>query len=98
MKYHVPHITISPFNSQGDGLVERRHQDVRKAIMKVVEVDKTKWWKAFPLVFWTEHITIQKMTGYLPYFLAHGVEPVLPFDIVEATYLAPTFTAPMSSA
>jgi len=31
---------------------------------------------------------IQKSTEYLPYYLAHRVEPLLPFDLVEATYLA----------
>ena len=66
--------------------------------MKVVEGDETKWWRAVPLVFWAERVTIQKTTRYSPYYLAHGVEPVLPFDVVEATYLAPPVTAPMSSA
>ena len=28
-RHHFSHITISPYNSQADGLVERRHRDVR---------------------------------------------------------------------
>ena len=42
-----------------------------------------------PQVFWAERDTIRKATGYSPYFMAHGVHPLLPFDILEATYLAP---------
>ena len=66
--------------------------------MKTVAGDERQWWKAAPVVFWAERLTTQKATGYSPYYLAHGVEPLLPFDIVEATYLAPPLAPPMSSA
>jgi hypothetical protein len=32
-------------------------------------------------------MTICKATGYLPFYMAHGVEPILPFDIMLATFL-----------
>ena len=97
-KYRIPHITISPYNSQADGLVERRHRDVREALMKTVGGEASQWYKAAPAVFWAERITIQKSTGYSPYYMAHGVEPLLPFDIVEGTYLAPPMEPPMETA
>ena len=40
-------------------------------------------------VFWAEHITILKSTGLSPYFMVHGVEPLFPFDLSEATFLVP---------
>ena len=48
-------------------------------------------------VFWAEWVTIQKSTGYSPFYLAHGVEPLLPFDLAEATYLAPKLDSLMST-
>ena len=48
-------------------------------------------------VFWAERVTIQKSTGYLPFYLAHGTEPLLPFDLAEATYLAPRMDSLMST-
>ena len=42
-------------------------------------------------------MTIQKSTGYSPFYLAHGVEPLLPFDLAEATYLAPKMDSLMST-
>ena len=57
--------------------------------MKTCEGNEFKWCQVLPQVFWAERITIQKATGYSPYYMAHGVHPLLPFDIVEATYLAP---------
>lgn len=48
-------------------------------------------------MFWAERVSIQKSTGYSPYYLAHGIEPLFPFDLAEATYLAPPLTKPIPS-
>jgi hypothetical protein len=88
-KYHIQHIRISPYNSQANGIVERRHYDVREAIMKSTLGDEARWPSAAPSVFWAERVTILKSTGLSPYFMVHGVEPLFPFDLSEATFLVP---------
>jgi hypothetical protein len=95
--YHVHHIKISPYNSRASGPIERRHFDVREALIKAAEGDESKWPLVAPSVFWAERVTIQKSTGYSPYFMAHGVEPLLPFDLAEATYLATDMESIMST-
>ena len=50
-----------------------------------------------PSVFWAERVSIQKLTGYSPFYIAHGVEPLLPFDLAEATDLAPKMDQVMST-
>ena len=57
--------------------------------MKSSEGDESRWFKHAHSVFWAERITILKSTGLSPYFMVHGVEPLFPFDLAEATYLAP---------
>ena len=94
-KFHIKHIKISPYNSRAQGPIERQHYDVWEAIMKAAEGDESKWPDVAPAVFWAEHVTIQKSTGYSPYYLAHGVEPLLPFDLAEGTYLAPDINGSM---
>lgn len=48
------------------------------------------WYQVVHCVFWAEHITIHHtVVGLLPYFMVHGVEPIFPFDLAEATFLAP---------
>ncbi|KIJ10571.1 hypothetical protein PAXINDRAFT_16410 [Paxillus involutus ATCC 200175] len=42
-----------------------------------------------PSVFWAERMTLHKATGLSPYFMAHGVEPLFPFDLAQATFLVP---------
>lgn len=95
--YHFHHIRISPYNSRAQGPIERRHFDVREAIIKACDGDESRWPLVVHCVFWAERVTIQKSTGYSPYYLAHGVEPLLPFDLAEATYLAPTLDHLMST-
>jgi hypothetical protein len=86
LKYGIHHIRISPYNSRAN-LVERRHYDVREAIVKSAGGDVRNWHKYAHHVFWAERATIQKATGFSPFYMVYGVEPVLPFDIEEATWL-----------
>ena len=96
-KYHIHHIKISPYNSQAQGPIERRHYDVREALIKATDGDVSRWPDVAASVFWAERVTIQKSTGYSPFYLAHGVEPLLPFDLAEATYLAPKLDSIMTT-
>ena len=88
-RYKIHHIRISGYNSQANGIVESKHFDVREALVKACEGKETKWRDYIHEVFWAERITIRKATGYSPYYMVHGVHPLLPFDILEATYLSP---------
>jgi len=96
-KYGIHHIRISPYNSRTNGLVETKHFDIREAIMKTCNNEVSCWPYVVPLVFWANQVTIQKSTGHSPFFLAHGIEAVLPFDVAEATYLLPPIEIPAST-
>ncbi|KIO13205.1 hypothetical protein M404DRAFT_92706, partial [Pisolithus tinctorius Marx 270] len=89
MQYHIRHIHISPYNSQANGIVERRHYDVCEAIMKSCENNDCHWHTVAHSVFWAERVTILKSTGLSPYFMVHGIEPLFPFDLAKATFLLP---------
>ena len=88
-KYGIHHIAISGYNSKANGIIERRHYDVREAIVKTCDGDISRWPIVFPYVLWAERVTIQKSTGYCPYYIAHGLEPLFPFDIQESTFMYP---------
>lgn len=42
-KYHIHLIRIPPYNSQANGIFERRHYDVREALVKAADGDGTEW-------------------------------------------------------
>ena len=97
-RYGIRHIRISPYNSQANGVVERCHYDVREAIIKSTLGGEVRWSSTAHSVFWAEQVTILKSTGLSPYFMVHGVEPLFPFDLAEATFLIPVpKTDPISS-
>ncbi|KIO00641.1 hypothetical protein M404DRAFT_152124 [Pisolithus tinctorius Marx 270] len=89
VQYHIHHIHISPYNSQANGIVEHCHYDVHEAIMKSCENDDCHWHIIAHSMFWPEQVTILKSMGLSPYFMVHGVEPLFPFDLAEATFLLP---------
>ncbi|KAJ3521857.1 hypothetical protein NMY22_g12139 [Coprinellus aureogranulatus] len=97
-KYAISHIAIRPYNSQSNGSVEVSHKSIRTALVKVCDGDIKKWKQHAPAVFWADRITTRKSTGFSPYYAAHGVEPLLPFDITESTFLFPEFSKKLSDS
>jgi Integrase zinc binding domain/RNase H-like domain found in reverse transcriptase len=86
-KYGIQGIKISPYNSQANGKVERMHWDTRQTLYKATGGQANKWFWFYPHVLWAERMTIKKGLGCSPYFAVTGAHPVLPLDIVEATWL-----------
>jgi hypothetical protein len=88
-KYHIKHICISGYNLCMNSIVECLHFDIHQAVFKAADGDQHRWAQAAHSVFWSEHITLRKCMGYLPYYAMTGTHPILPFNIIEANYLLP---------
>ena len=89
-KYGIKGITISAYNSKANGKIERPHWDIRQMLWKACgseEGANRKWSRYFFHVLWADRITIRKGFGCSPFFLVTGAHPILPMDIVEATWL-----------
>lgn len=97
-KFGIRHIRISAYNSQANGIVERQHRTIRDSLVKACADDPSKWPALAPHIFWADRATTRKSTGYSPFYMAHGVEPILPFDITLATFLVPDLCHPLSTA
>ena len=97
-RFGIRHIRISAYNSRANGIVERQHRTIRESIIKACEGNASKWPSVTPYAFWADRATTRKSTGHSPFYMAHGVEPVLPFDITLATFLVPDITDKLSTA
>ena len=86
-KYGITGIRISGYNSKANGKIERAHFDVRHALAKTTGNDLKKWFWFWHAIMWSDRVTIRRRMGCSPYFLMTGAHPVLPLDIVEATWL-----------
>jgi transposase InsO family protein len=96
-RHGIRHIRISAYNSRANGIVERQHRTIRESIVKACEGDISKWPVIAPHVFWADRATTRKSTGHTPFYMAHGVEPILPFDITLATFLVPDIAKPLTT-
>ena len=90
-------VTISPYNSKANSIVERGHFIIREAIVKACKGEICKWPDKVPEAFFADWITTSKVTGFSPYYLLYSVYPVLPFDLTEATFLIQGFKMEMTS-
>jgi transposase InsO family protein len=97
-KYGIRHIRILAYNSRANGIVERQHRTICKSLFKTCEGNISKWPALVPHVFWADRATTRKSTGYSPFFMAHSIEPLLPFNITLATFLIPNLTKPLSTS
>lgn len=94
--YGVKLITISPYNSQANGVVERRHYNIREALVKLCKGDLSQWPLMVSAACYADHITIRRATGFSPFYLLHGVHPFLPSDLADATFMVTEFHPGMS--
>lgn len=86
-KYEISGIKISPYNSRANGKVERAHWDVRQMLAKVTGGRLEKWASFFHHIMWADRVSVRKSLGCSPFFMVTGAHPVLPLDILEATWL-----------
>ena len=92
--YGIWHIWISAYNSHTNGIVE---QQLHESIVKACEGDISKWPVIALLTFWTDQATTHKLTGHSPFYMDHGIEPELLFDITLATFLVLNIANPLST-
>jgi len=95
-RYGITHIHISAYNSRANGIVERQHRTIRDSIVKACDGEISRWPTVTPHIFWADRVTTRKSTGHSPFYMTHGIEPILPFDITEATFLVPDVTEPLA--
>ena len=96
-RYGIHHIRISAYNSCTNGVVEQQHRTIRESIVKVCKGNIARWPSTAPHAFWADRVTTHKSTGHTPFYMAHSVEPILPFDITLATFLVPDLSTPLTT-
>jgi transposase InsO family protein len=93
----IPHVTISSYNSQANGVIERGHFTLREALVKACGRKITQWPTMLPQALFADRIMTSRVTGFSAFYLMHGVHPVLPFDLAEATFMVEGFRGDLTS-
>jgi hypothetical protein len=85
-KYSVTVIFSSPYHPQGNSVMERAHQVIMNALLCVCASNSKKWPLFVHTILLAIHCTISRMTGFPPYLLLYGHDPLLRFDIADHTW------------
>lgn len=96
-RYGIPQVKISPYNSRANGVVERGHFIIREAIMKACGDKPKQWPDHVTHAFFADRVTIRRQTGFSPYYLLYGTDPLLPFDLAEASFMIDNYQKGMST-
>ena len=86
-KYGIRGIRISPYNSRANGSIERPHWDIRQMLYKATDGVIARWFWFLHHVLWADRISCRKRLGHSPFFMVTAAHPVIPLDVVEATWL-----------
>ena len=86
-KYGVPPIRSVERLPEADDASERRSLLLREALLRACRGRTSEWPEKVSLAAWADRVTVRGETGYSPYRLVMGRDPVLPLDWVEATFL-----------
>ncbi|EIN03402.1 hypothetical protein PUNSTDRAFT_78221 [Punctularia strigosozonata HHB-11173 SS5] len=79
-------------------VTDNGHFIIREAILKSCEGDPKRWPDKVHHAFFADKCLARRATGFSPFYLLHGVDPVLPFDLAEATFLVEGFRQEMPTA
>ncbi|PBK58158.1 hypothetical protein ARMSODRAFT_847579, partial [Armillaria solidipes] len=75
---------------------------LREAIVKACPKTKKgqikNWHEYIDIAVFADQVTTSRVTGFTPYFLLHGVEPLLPLDLAEATFMVEGFRSGMTTS
>ncbi len=99
---NIPQVRISSYNKHGTGAVEHGHLVLREAIVKACPKTRKgqikNWHEYIDIAMFADRVTTSRVTGFTPYFLLHGVEPLLPLDLAEATFMVEGFQSGMTTS
>jgi len=70
---------------------------IRDSLVKMCTGNIERWYEYTPYAFWADRVITRKATGLTPYYVAYGIEPLLLFDITEATFLIAPILMPLST-
>ncbi|UYV74793.1 hypothetical protein LAZ67_12001006 [Cordylochernes scorpioides] len=78
--YSIKHCFTTSYHPQTNGLTERLNRTLINMISMHVNTDKKNWDEILPFITHACNTTIQETTGYSPFFLLFGREPMSLLD------------------
>ncbi|KZS03675.1 Uncharacterized protein APZ42_033546, partial [Daphnia magna] len=81
----IQHKTTSSYHPQSNGQVERMNHTLATMISMYISEDQKDWDAQLKHICFAYNTSRQDSTGFSPFFLLYGREPVLPIDLLVGT-------------
>jgi len=81
--YHIQHKITTPYYPQANGQVESSNKIIEAILTKTIASHRRDWAARLPEALWAYRTTWRSTTGYSPYQLVFGKEPIFTIDPVE---------------
>jgi hypothetical protein len=78
--YHIKHRVTSPYHPQENGQVESTNKVLEAILTKTVSTNRQNWATELPNALWAYRTMWHNTTGYSPYHLVYGKEPIFPIE------------------
>lgn len=78
--YHVQHKISTPYHPQANGQVESSNKVIESILTKPVASHRRDWAARLPEALWAYRTTWRSTTGYSPYHLVFGKQPIFPIE------------------
>ena len=73
----------TPYHPMGNGQVERLNRTFRNMLTTLSENDMRCWNKHLPKLAFAYNSTVNKSTGFTPFYLMFGRKSILPIDYIS---------------
>ena len=87
--YNIRKITVTPYHTAANRVIERRHRLIADALSKLKacsDEPKEVWIDHLLAVLWPDRITLRRTTGYSPFRLMFGQDAVLLIELENLTW------------
>ena len=81
-RWGIKRVQTGGYNPQANGACERFHRWMHTSITQVFDRKTADWDEYLPAVLFAYRVSENDATGYSPYMLMHGRDPVLPADVI----------------
>jgi hypothetical protein len=80
----IHHLPTSAYTPRSNGNLERAHRDVNAILTKLCQGESHRWIHYVSQVEFILNSRIHSVTGFSPFYLAHGIDPRIPGDEVPS--------------
>ena len=79
--YHIQHKITTPYYPQANGQVESSNKIIEAILTKTIASNRCDWAARLPEALWAYKTTWRSTTGYSPYQLVFGKQPIFPVEL-----------------